>query len=305
MLRPQDLPLNTLHAFEVVGRHEHIRRAAAELCLSHTAVSRQIAKLEDSAGAQLFDRTGNRMRLTPAGQRFLETVKKVLADLEHSLLSLDPENMQGGLTIAATASITMNWLFDVIDSFHKNYPEISVHVETIEPHLQNVSSHWDIAICLGRPDIADRKVEELYREKYVPVCSPALIAKGKPLKKPVDLNQHLLLYERFGFWDEWFKLQGLPAPTDSPQVHFDYGYQVIEAARRGIGIALADPLEIKDDLQSGRLTCIFDHSTSPGETIFLITEGEETLSARSRLFTERIKSHLGLHLGKLYGDASI
>ena len=90
-------PLNTLRAFEAVGRHCHVRRAAEELHLTHAALSRQVRILEEQLDVQLFDREKNRMQLTPAGRRFLSVVQHALHTLDEGVLHLDPESLAGEL----------------------------------------------------------------------------------------------------------------------------------------------------------------------------------------------------------------
>ena len=129
-------------------------------------------------------------------------------------------------------------------------------------------------------------------EHYVPVCSPALLHRGGPPRKPIDLSRCVLIYEKLEFLDKWFQLQGLSAPTANPQVRFDDGYQVIEAARRGFGIALADPKEIRDDIELGRLVCLFESAVSIRETIYMVLESPQSQTMRANLFKDRIKEYL-------------
>ena len=89
------LPLNTLRAFEAVGRHSHVRRAAEELHLTHAALSRQIRILEEQLDVRLFDRVKNRIQLTAAGRRLLGTVQDALTTLQEGVLHLDPDSLAG------------------------------------------------------------------------------------------------------------------------------------------------------------------------------------------------------------------
>ncbi len=71
-----------LLAFEAAARHGNFARAAAELALTEGAISRQIARLEALLDSKLFDRTGSRVRLNPAGARYARQVREILARLE-------------------------------------------------------------------------------------------------------------------------------------------------------------------------------------------------------------------------------
>ena len=132
MQRP--MPLNTLRAFEAVGRHSHVRKAAEELHLTHAALSRQVRILEQQLGTPLFTRANNRMQLTSAGRRFLTVVQKALDTLESGVLHLNPESLSGELVVAVTPTISVNWLPGVIKGFASRYPEVELRFVTIEPH---------------------------------------------------------------------------------------------------------------------------------------------------------------------------
>ncbi|MEH6584291.1 MAG: LysR substrate-binding domain-containing protein [Halioglobus sp.] len=285
-------PLNTLRAFEAVGRLCHVRRAADELCLTHAAVSRQIRNLEQQLDAQLFSRVGNRLQLTSGGRRFLTVVQGALQQLDQGVLYLDPDSLAGELVIAATASISMNWFLDVIGSYRKKYPEVELRMETIEPGTHKLTPRWDIALCLGEPQVESRDCRQLYQERYFPVCSPAILRAEHPVKSPTDLGPYTLLWERFNHWDRWFNLQGIPADRTHSDIHLDYGYQVIEAARRGMGIGLADRLEVSEDLRRGTLVRLMDEVLPVDESIYLVTEQEAHQTIRARLFVEELEQQL-------------
>lgn len=286
------LPLNTLRAFEVVGRLCHVRRAADELCLSHAAVSRQIRNLEQQLGVQLFGRDGNRLQLTSAGRRFLTVVQDSLQKLERGVLYLNPDSLAGEVVVAATASISMNWLLDVLISYRKKYPEVELRMETIEPGTGLLTPKWDVALCLGEPQVEGRDCRALYQEHYFPVCSPGILRAEHPVISPTNLGSYTLLWERFNHWARWFELQGIPPAGTHSDIHLDYGYQVIEAARRGMGIALADQLEVSEDLRNGKLVRLLSEVVPVDESIYLVTERETHQTIRARLLVEEIEQHL-------------
>ncbi len=288
----RNLPLNTLRAFEAVGRHGHVRRAAEELCLTHAAVSRQVRNLEEQLDTELFSRVGNRLRLTAAGRRFLVVVQGALQQLQQGVLYLDPDSLAGELVVAATASISMNWLLDVMSRYRRKYPEVELRMETIEPQQRLSTPKWDVALCLGEPQVEARDCLQLYKEHYFPVCSPSLLQAENPVNSPADLGAYTLLWERFNHWNRWFELQGVPSKRIHADIHLDYGYQVVEAARRGMGIALADQLEVSEDLRSGKLVRLLSEVVPVDEPIYLVTEQEAHQTIRARLFVKELKEYL-------------
>ena len=281
-------PLNTLRAFEAVGRHSHVRRAAEELNLTHAALSRQVRKLEEQLGARLFTRENNRMQLTAAGRRFLLVVQDALNTLQVGVLHLDPESLAGELVIAATPTISINWLLQVLDSYSQRYPEVEVRIVTIEPHQRELPRQFDLALCLGQPDTPGRVSRKLYQEYYFPVCSPALINPDQAISKPADLLHYTLLHEKFQHWEEWFALHAIHQVRGQGNIHFDYGFQSIEAARQGLGVVLADQLEVAADIRRGNLVRILDQVLPVDDGIYLVTAVPAAETVRARLFCEEL-----------------
>lgn len=286
------LPLNYLLAFEAVGRHCHVRKAADELCLTHSAVSRQIKNLEQHLDTALFTRNANRLQLTEAGIKLLTTIQACFETMSSGLHSLDPELLAGDLVVAATPSIANNWLLDVIGAYAKRYPEVAVSLVTIAPHSHELPPNFDVAICLASPDADRYQVDALYQENYFPVCSPALIQPGDNIQSARDLLRYPLLHHRLNFWQRWLDPYGLSLDHHHAGIQLDYGFLAIEAARRHMGIALADQVEVAHDLQSGRLIRLLDQVLSVDDDIYLATPKTETNTRRTRLFVETLNSCL-------------
>ena len=296
----RNIPLTALRSFEVVGRHCHIRRAAEEMHTSHPALSRQVRQLEDWLGVQLFYRGGNRLQLTAAGQRFLVSVQRAFDSINEGILLLDPDSVCGEVLLATTPTIAMGWLLQILAEFQPRYPEVNVRLLTLEPGQQQLPSDLDLAICLGKPDEGLRSVTRLYEERYLPVCSPRLLPSQR-LQEPGDLADYPLLHDRLDQWSAWFQSQGVNYQKPRQNTYFDHAYQAIEAARLGLGVALAEPFEVREDFKSGRLTMVYDHSFTVGESVYLVCDDKTQQNARTRLLLEFIFHWLlsnGAELGK-------
>lgn len=292
LLDRRNLPLNAMRAFEVVARHCHLRQAAEELGVTHGAVSRQVRQLEDQLGVSLFDRSHNRLALTSAGQRLLVSVKQALDLLSESALYLDPDSMNGRLTIASTPSIASGWLLPVIGSFCQAYPEIEVHLINIDPQQRNISADIDVALCYGEPEAKNRNVEGLFQERYFPVCSPLLLSSGE-MPKLEELLNYPLLYDRHNLWLRWFEAAELTL-TPKQKIYLQDSYQVISAAREGFGIALADRIDISRDLNNGQLITLSTISVNAEQQHFLLTDNDEHIHIRAKLFVEHLKQKINL-----------
>ncbi|WP_339719530.1 LysR substrate-binding domain-containing protein [uncultured Paraglaciecola sp.] len=287
----RQIPLNALHAFEAAGRHCHMRKAAQEMFVSHSALSRHIKLLEERLNTQLFDRKNNKLRLTAPGLRLLSSIQTAFAELNKGLHLLDPTMVAGEIIIGTTATIMLNWLLPVLANVQLQYPEISFNLQTIEPHQKSIPSNLDIALCLGRPEDSNRTISKLYDEYYVPVCNPVLL-KGKTIKKPEELLFYPLLHDGLGQWFKWFNHHHLDGHESPQHTYFEYAYQAIEAARLGMGMALADIVEVAEDIEQGKLMQAGDSAHTEGQSVYLITHESPQMNYRTQLVLRSILQNL-------------
>jgi len=290
----RNLPLNALRAFEAAARHCHLRRAADELGVTHGAVSRQVKQLEHILGVELFDRSHNRLALTSAGIRLNIGVGEALDRIAETSLSLDPETVAGPLVIASTPSISVGWLLRVIGEFSRRHPEVALRLQNIDPLQRDIGAEIDVAICYGQPEAGHRQVRELFREQYFPVCSPALLSSHHPVNTPADLLHYPLLHDRHNHWSRWLSRFDLGHSPAGPNMYLQDTFQVICAVREGFGIGLADRLEVEADLRSGSLLALFEQAVPAEQGHFIVTDSDNRMALRVRLFVEHLQQSLAL-----------
>jgi LysR family glycine cleavage system transcriptional activator len=232
------------------------------------------------------------MQLTASGRRFLAAVQSALETLQEGALQLDPELLTGELVIATTPTISINWLPGVIAAYMQQYPEVELRFVTIEPYQRKLPRQYDLALCLGQPDAHNKTVSKLYQEHYFPVARPSLVTADRPVIKPRDLLQYTLLHERFQHWENWFALHDIGQAKARGNIHFDYGFQCIEAARQGLGIVLADKLEVAADLHRGSLVQLLESALPVDAGVYLIADPDSVQTLRARLFVEELSRHL-------------
>ncbi|MFU8764023.1 MAG: LysR substrate-binding domain-containing protein [Haliea sp.] len=144
----------------------------------------------------------------------------------------------------------------------------------------------------GAPDARGKVIDKLYQEYYFPVCAPELISAEKPVHQPRDLLDHILLHERFQHWEEWFATHGIDRARGRGNIHFDYGFQSIEAARQGLGIVLADRLEVAADLRRGTLVRLLDQEVAVDDGIYLVCVPAPPRTVRAQLFIDELQRYL-------------
>lgn len=268
-----------LQSFECVARHGSISRAAAELNLTQSAVSRQILQLEEMLNIALFDRVRQRVVITAAGKLYLKDVHRLIADLKDSTNRIMACGGSASLlNLAVLPTFATQWLIPRLPRFLKKVPEATVNFSTrISPFDFSVEP-FDAAIHYGAPTWPGGIAHHLMNEDTVPVCSPKY-ERIERIKKPSDLTRVVLLHQatRAAAWPEWFEAIGMDQAHTMRGPRFEQFGMIARAAMYGIGVALLPRLLIEDELNSGKLVALFSHSIRSAYSYFLvIPESKET-----------------------------
>ncbi|MEQ8262118.1 LysR substrate-binding domain-containing protein [Pseudohaliea sp.] len=281
------LPLNGLRHLEVLARCGTLQAAARELGVTHGAVSRQLRLLEERAGAQLVDRQGRRLQLTAAGRTLAARLGQVFDDLGDTLAVVAQGQADARLRIGSTPSVTMTWLLRGLESFRRTRPTIELELVNLAPASTELPESLDLAVTFGSPmDARTRRIDTLYRENLLPVASPELLARFGAPKSPAEILTLPLIHDRHRHWQRWSHQEGVDLPEGMASLYVTDAYQAIEAARLGLGVALADGLEIAEHARAGKLTVVSERGLS----------GDRSIELVSRLGATRRDASVGLAL---------
>jgi DNA-binding transcriptional LysR family regulator len=249
----------SLICFEAAARHASFTKAAQELALTQGAVSRQVAALENMLGLALFKRGQHGMQLTASGRDYARQVCARLDGLERDALDLmGGEGQNESLILAAVPTFASRWLIPRLPSFKKEFPQSQIHIETRTRPFMFSDTGMDAALYAGTPEQvsqwAGTEATKLFDEEVIPVCSPTLLKKNKPLT-PEQLMQLPLLQQstRPEAWRHWFDAQGIDAPRAMAGSRYELFSMQVAAARSGMGVSLMPTLLISAELTSGEL----------------------------------------------------
>jgi LysR family glycine cleavage system transcriptional activator len=254
---PRDLPsLNAIRAFEAAARLASFSRAAEDLSVTQSAVSRQIQKLEAELGHALFVRNGPRLKLTDRGREYYTVVQQGLGVIKRGTERLF-RHAAPVLTITATPSIITNWLVRRVADFERLRAGTSLHLNSSTAMVDfAVSTDIDIGIRFGRGRWPNVTAEVLVDDVIFPVCRADVAQR---LRYPGDLLREQLLTENpsWDLWGDWFAAAGIPHPPPKPvRLSDDFNVQ-LQATLLGRGITLARGLLVADELREGRVVCPF------------------------------------------------
>jgi DNA-binding transcriptional LysR family regulator len=231
-------PAANLVAFEAVARRRSFALAAAELHLTASAVSHQVARLEAHLGVRLFERSAHGVRLSAAGEQYLERVGGALAAIAAATEDLR-HGVRNSLFVHCAPSIASLWLMPRLRAFAVAYPDISLNLSAAHTPSDFELGQADIDIRYGVPQWGDLVVEPLFEERIVPLASPAFIKEHR-LKRVDQLLEVPLIQSNVSVvqWSDWFAaFSDRRAPERFP-VRFDRAQMSLDAATQGLGVAL-------------------------------------------------------------------
>ena len=256
--------LDFLRGFEAAGRLASFTRAADELFLTQSALSRQVKALEEALGVPLFERRHRALALTPAGVAFHRDITETLRSIARAADAVADQAREPGLTITTTVSFASLWLIPRLPQFRARNPGVDVYVSADDRTIDLERGDVDVAIrYLG--ENAPQDAQRLFGERMLPVVSRAVAANPRtPLKRVGDLRHHVLLHlddpeGRVPWlnWAAWLAANGEPNLRPAGSLRFSVYDQVIQAALGGQGVALGRLPIVSELLTSKRLVAPF------------------------------------------------
>ena len=277
-MRHYDLPpLGQLEAFEAAARYLSFTKAADELSLTQSAVSRQIKALEDHFELPLFRRLHRALRLTEEGQVLYQAVTDLLGQLHEVAGRLRRRGESRIVVVTTTPGFAGVWLIPRLATFTAAHPEVDVRISAGNGFISLERDGVDLAIRYHTREGVGEQAELLFGEVIFPVCSPRLARDAaRPLKKPEDLRHHTLLHmepnaagvlQSWAMWLRALKLEGLvPASV----LHFSMYDQMIQATVAGQGVALGRSPLIDSLLRQRKLVAPFKQAIASPRSYYLV-----------------------------------
>jgi len=283
--------LDLLRGFESAARNLNFTKAADELFLTQSAISRQIKTLEERLGVRLFVRQRRGLLLTHEGDRLFRAVQGALRQMQEAVDSLSERGNTQRITVTATMGFCSLWLIPRLGEFHRACPEVDVRIAANDKVLNLDRERIDVSVRYCPADTAPKGALWLFDEQITPVCSPALIAQsGKPLRGPHDLQNYVLLHlddpdnpSAWLSWSTWLDAAGTPGLKPAGALRFNYFDQIVRAALARQGIALGRLPLVQDLVNDGSLVMPFEAGTATGRAYWVVQAG----FARGRPEVER------------------
>jgi len=274
-------PLDLLLAFDAAARHLSFTKAAAERALTQSAVSRQIAALEEDLGVPLFRRRHRALELTEEGTRMARAAAAALAELREAVQAIRAPRQREVVALTTTPGFASLWLIPRLARFVAAHPRIDVRIDASYDTRSLAAEGFDVAVRYGPKDARTiDAVDTLFAESVQPLCSPALLGGPMPLRTPRDLVHHTLLHIAMGGdapgmpveWQAWLQTVGMAAFEPAATLTFTNYDTAAAAAVEGQGVLLGRRPLTDGLIASGRLVAPFEGQLASARGYYLVLD---------------------------------
>ena len=295
--------LTALRAFEAAARHLSFKTAADELNLTPTAISHQIQLLEEFCKRDLFQRRPRPLTLTVAGARLFPVIKNGLDAFAAGLDELKYAAEPPTLRVTTTNAFAHLWLVPRLASWRKQHPGIALDLIGTDGVVDLQTGDADVAIRYMLEPPREFEADELFRDRFWPMCSPKLLsAIGKPVRRPSDLLAYPLI-DTWGpgskpggpTWKRWFvmarRADGNLRPTAdaSGDLKFREELHAIEAIIAGQGIGMCSDVLAGRELANRKLMKVLDLAL-PGLGFYVVRLPKHPRKAEIEAFANWLRS---------------
>lgn len=286
--------LHEIEVFVAVAAAGSFAKAGRRLRLSPPAVTRAIAALEERLGARVFARTTRSLVITDIGQRFLESARRILTDLETAEKEAMGETAvpHGHLTVTASVTFGRMALTPLVCAFLDQHPRISVSVLLLDRITNLIEEGIDLGVRIGHlPDssLMARKVGSVRR---VLVASPDYLSRRGVPQTPSDLRLHSIIGFTGLMAGRELRFSEGKSVTIVPRLEINDAAASIAAAELGEGITVALSYMVADKVREGRLVPILDDLAPPPVPVHLIYPQSRMIAPKVSAFIDFASPYL-------------
>lgn len=259
--------ITALVCFEASARLLSITKAATELCLTQSAVSKQIKNLENLLTQPLFERIKQRLVLTNAGKLYLSDIQQLLKQLEQSTSEI--QQTANSLLVAAEPAITSRWLIPKLNDFNSIHQNIQIDMITDNDPIANIDN-FDVGIIYGENEHENYHCQLFLNEELIAVCAYDFLPENEPFENFKDIINYPILRHgaKQSSSDMWLKHCSLDSDKYGGQ-KFDHFNLLVDAAIEGLGICIVPSFFVKKELTSGKLIQACQHKLLTGNHYYL------------------------------------
>lgn len=285
-------PLNALKVFESAARLGNLTKAAEELNVSQSAVSRQIALIESYLGVILFQREARGVSLTKLGEEYQREIGPAFFQIVAATEKLIQH--EETLRVRAYTTFAAKWLLHHLPSFEDQYPNIKIEIKTGVKPADFGQGNQDISIEFMRDSAAGAHATKLFSDIIEPVCSPDVL-KGNYRTDGFEHLQSLKILDskyRTADWPEWISYAGASDAKIIPRAILPSSLLAYQAAAEGLGVAMGQIRLLQYELKKGILVTPFSLPLERPAGYYLLIAPKQEERIAVRVFKQWILGQL-------------
>ena len=286
-------PFSALRTLEAAARLRSYTAAAAELQVTHSAVSQAIRRLEEELGAKLFYRRGSFMEPAPSTLILARAYQEAARHLSRSLIDIAGRNSPDTLVISLPPGLARLWFSQRLPKLATAFPGLTCDLRTTRDLATLDGDGVDLAIRFGVGPWTPCRMEPLFDLTLFPVASPDFAA-AHPFYRPDDLARAPLIDQADHRWDLWFDPVGVRPPALGGRTTFDDEQLALDMAAAGQGAVLTYQQVVEPYLKSGKLVRLTDVSAPTERKAWLVWREENPKLRLIRNFSWWLRGELGL-----------
>lgn len=286
------ISFSALRAFQKVAEALSFTRAAEALHVTQSAVSQQVAQLEKRLGKRLVERSGRALRLTSHGEALAAACQRSFGMLETALQKIAGGDESDSLHFKLPPTFAMKWLMPRLPRFQVRHPHIELDVRTSVQAADFGAENLDISMQRAATAPADLHAIAVLDERALLVCAPKLWGKRAARLAELDGLTLLHSFNRRDDWATWLREAGASEVRPGKRLEFEFSLLVYQAAVEGLGVAVAQPEFVQDELASGRLIAPFRQVVATGKRYFIVCPPERRHRPAVARFLSWVQSEL-------------
>ncbi|NQZ33419.1 MAG: LysR family transcriptional regulator [Oceanospirillaceae bacterium] len=284
-----------LKCFAAAASHLSISKAAAQLCVTQGAVSKQVKQLETLLGVALFIRGPKGLLLTEQGEQYFDAVTSALSILSSSAESLQSQPRQQRLLIDVIPSMSHIWLIPRIHSFEKRFPHLQIDLISGDGQVNFNQTQADLSVRCLTASSAPNDAIGLFPERLLLVGAPNLL-KMSNIKQLKDLLGLKLLQQntRHQMWQQFFAQQHFEFSASSLNIGigFQHFFMSLKAAKEGLGLALVPDFLARQDIIDGKLINPLQLQMSSEYQYYLLSPSYKCQLSKVQLFSQWLREEM-------------
>lgn len=288
-----------LQTFVAVADHRSVRKAAEILGRAPSAVSRRIKDLEARLGSQLLTRTTRQVRLTGAGERFLEHAKRILSELQEAEenAAADTQQISGNLRITVPLSFGLAHLQTAINDFMLGNPSVTIDADLTDRMVHLTENQVDLAVRIGKLADSTLRARKLAPIHHVVAASPSFWVEHGVPRSPEKLDGLPgLCYSNLltpHLWP-WTNSRGRSGQVCvKPRYRASNGDALVNAAIQGLGVVRLPTFMMNEAIESGELEPALVSINWGVSGLYAVYPDTAFLPYRTRAFIDYLHTRFG------------